>query len=62
MSPIEKKDIDPVERLHEYTAKPKIGCDSLDNLLTIAQEIHELELHTRDNRIYIERFLRDLLE
>ena len=36
MSPSEKKDIDPVERAHEYTAKPKIGRDSLEDLLTIA--------------------------
>ena len=57
MSSSEKKDIDPVERFHEYTAKPKIGRDSLEDLLTLAQEIHY-----RDNRIYIERFLRDMLE
>ena len=62
MSSSERKAINPVERFHEYTAKPKIGGDILDDLLTIAQEIHELELHNRDNRIYIERFLRDLLE
>lgn len=62
MSPSEKKDIDPVERVHEYTAKPKIARDSLQDLLTIAQEIRELELHYRDNRIYIEQFLRELLE
>jgi len=40
----------------------KKGRDSLEDLLTIAQEIRELELHYRDNRIYIERFLRDMLE
>ncbi|MFA9495198.1 MAG: hypothetical protein ACERKS_04670 [Candidatus Bathyarchaeota archaeon] len=62
MSPSEKKDIDPVERFHEYTAKPKIARDSLEDLLTSAQEIRELEIHYRDNRIYIERFLRDMLE
>ena len=62
ISSIEKKNIDPVERFHEYTAKPKIGRNSLEDLLTIAQEIRELELHYRDNRMYIERFLRDILE
>ncbi len=62
MSSSEKKDIDPVERFHEYTAKPKIARESLEDLLTIAQEIRELELHYRDNRIYIKRFLRDMLE
>ena len=40
----------------------KITRDSLQDLLTIAQEIRELELHYRDNRIYNEQSLRELLD
>jgi len=55
-------DIDPVTSFHKYLTKPEIARKSLDELFLVAQEIRELELHYRDNRIYIEMFIRDMLE
>ena len=55
-------EIDPVKSFHMYLARPKITPDTLDELFLVAQEIRELELHYRDNRIYIEMFMRDMLE
>ncbi len=55
-------EIDPVASFHMYLARPKITPDTLDELFLVAQEIRELELHYRDNRIYIEMFMRDMLE
>ena len=62
MSSRKNNDIDPVKSFHKYLTKPEITRDSLEDLITIAQEIRELELHYRDNRAYIERFLPDMLE
>ena len=62
MSSRKNNDIDPVKSFHKYLSKSEITRDSLEDLLTIAQEIRELELHYRDNRTYIERFLHDMLE
>ena len=62
MSLSNDKGIDPVERFHEYLTKPNITLADLEDLLLIAQEIRELELHCRDNRKYIEAFIHDELE
>ncbi len=62
MSTRTSSEIDPVASFHLYLARPKITPDTLDELFLVAQEIRELELHYRDNRIYIEMFIRDLLE
>ena len=55
-------DIDPVTSFRKYFTKPEIARKSLDELLQVVQEIRELELHYRDNRIYIEMYIRDMLE
>ena len=62
MAATNSSDIDPVTSFHKYLTKPEIARKSLDELIQVAQEIRELELHYRDNRIYIEMFIRDMQE
>jgi hypothetical protein len=58
----ENKDLESVERFHIYLMKPDITLADLEELLLIAQEIHTLELHYRDNRKYIEAFIHNEFE